>query len=150
VSRSPGLLGGRASFLLGALRAIARHRSEPVRVRVDGRVVHEGPLVLGAAANGRFFGAGMCIAPDARTDDGLFDAVVVRAMGRARLLRKLPLIYRGAHLADPAVGAWQGRVVEAESLGAPVPLELDGEPLGLLPARLEVLPAALVLIGPPT
>jgi diacylglycerol kinase family enzyme len=40
--------------------------------------------------------------------------------------------------------------VEAESLGAPVPLELDGEPLGLLPARLEVLPAALVLIGPPT
>jgi YegS/Rv2252/BmrU family lipid kinase len=150
VSRSPGLLGGRASFLLGALRAIARHHSEPVRVRVDGRVVHEGPLVLAAAANGRYFGAGMCIAPEARTDDGLFDAVAVREMGRGRLLRKLPLIYRGAHLSDPGVSVWRGRVVEAEPLGAPVPLELDGEPLGVLPARFEVLPAALMLIGPPT
>lgn len=150
VNRSPRALGGRASFLLGALRAIARHRSAPVRIRVDGRLVHEGPLVLAAAANGRFFGAGMCIAPEARTDDGLFDVVAVRAMGRARLLRKLPLIYRGAHLSDPAVQAWHGRVVEAESLGPPVPLELDGEPLGLLPARFELLPAALMLIGPPT
>jgi diacylglycerol kinase family enzyme len=30
-----------------------------------------------------------------------------------------------------------------------VPLELDGEPLGRLPARFEMLPAALMLIGPP-
>jgi diacylglycerol kinase family enzyme len=29
-------------------------------------------------------------------------------------------------------------------------VELDGEPLGLLPARFEMLPAALMLIGPPT
>jgi YegS/Rv2252/BmrU family lipid kinase len=147
-SRKP--LGGRAAFLLGALRAIARHRSQPVRIRVDGELVHEGPLVLAAAANGRFFGAGMCIAPEARTDDGLFDLIAVGPLGRAQLLRKLPLLSRGAHLGDPAVRARRGRLVEAEPLGAPVPVELDGEPLGRLPARFEMLPAALMLIGPPT
>src|SRR5262245_947448 len=147
-SRSP--LGGRTAFLLGALRAIARHRSRPVSIRVDGELVYEGPFVLAAAANGRFFGAGMCIAPEARTDDGLFDLVAVGALGRAQLLRRLPLIYRGAHLGDAAVRAWRGRVVDAEALDGPIPIELDGEPLGRLPARLEVLPAALVLIGPPT
>ena len=147
-SRKP--LGGRAAFLLGALRVIARHRPQPVRVEVDGALVHEGPLVLAAAANGRFFGTGMCIAPEARTDDGLFDLVAVRALGRAQLLRKLPLIYRGANLGDAAVGAWRGRIVEAEPMDGPVPIELDGEPLGRLPARFEVLPAALMLIGPPT
>jgi YegS/Rv2252/BmrU family lipid kinase len=150
VNRSPHFLGGRVSFLIGALRAIARHRPQPVEVRVDGERVHAGPLVLAAAANGRFFGAGMCIAPEARTDDGLFDVVAVGPLGRAQLLRRLPLIYRGAHLADPSVHAWRGHVVEAAPQGPPVPIELDGEPLGFLPARFEVLPAALVLIGPPT
>jgi diacylglycerol kinase family enzyme len=106
--------------------------------------------VLAAAANGRFFGAGMFIAPEARTDDGLFDLIGVAGLGRTQLLRKLPLIYRGAHLGDDAVRAWRGRCVEAEPLAGPVPVELDGEPLGRLPARFEMLPAALVLIGPPT
>jgi YegS/Rv2252/BmrU family lipid kinase len=152
VNQSRAPLGGRASFLLGALRAIARHRPQPVAIRVDGERVHAGPLVLAAAAIGRFFGAGMCIAPEARTDDGLFDVVAVAGLGRVQLVRRLPLIYRGAHLGDPAVRLWRGRVVEAEAEagGPPVPVELDGEPLGRLPARFEVLPAALVLIGPPT
>ncbi len=148
VKRSPALLGGRASFLLGSVRAIAGHRSEAISLRVDDELVHDGPLVLAAAANGRYFGAGMHIAPRARTDDGLFDVVAVRGLGRAQLLRRLPLLYRGTHLADPAVRTWRGRVVEALPQGAPVPLELDGEPLGRLPARFEILPAALMLIGP--
>ena len=150
VSRSPRLLGGRLAFLLGAVRAIARHRPAPVSLRVDGELVLDGPLVLAAAANGRFFGAGMQIAPEARTDDGLFDVVAVSGLGRVQLLRRLPLLYRGTHLADPAVRAWRGRSVEALPLGEPVPLELDGEPLGRLPARFEMLPAALMLIGPAT
>jgi diacylglycerol kinase family enzyme len=29
-----------------------------------------------------------------------------------------------------------------------VPLEVDGEPLGTLPLRVEVLPGALSMIGP--
>lgn len=147
VQRSPRLLGGRVAFLAGSVRAIARHRSEAVSLAVDGELVHDGPLVLAAAANGRFFGAGMQIAPDARTDDGLFDVVAVCGLGRAQLLRRLPRLYAGTHLSDPAVRVRRGRVVEARPLGAPVPLELDGEPLGRLPARLEMLPAALMLIG---
>jgi len=53
-----------------------------------------------------------------------------------------------AHLRDPAVRVHRGRVLEAEALGPRVPIELDGEPLGFLPARFEVLPGALSLVGP--
>jgi YegS/Rv2252/BmrU family lipid kinase len=150
VNRSSKLAGGRVAFLVGSLRAIARHRSEPVALRVDGVLVHEGPLVLAAAANGRFFGGGMCIAPQARNDDGALDVVAVAGLGRVALVRKLPLLYRGTHLDDPAVRSWRGRTVEAEALASAVPIELDGEPLGRLPARFEVLPGALTLIGPAT
>jgi diacylglycerol kinase family enzyme len=58
------------------------------------------------------------------------------------------MIYRGAHLHDAAVTHHRGRVIEALAESGLVKLELDGEPIGTLPARCEVLPGALSVIGP--
>lgn len=149
VNEAPKFLGGTLSFLLGTLRGIARHRCLPVTLRVDGETLFQGPLVLAAAGNGRYFGGGMQVAPGARLDDGLFDVVVVEQVSKLSLLRRFPRIYRGAHLDDPAVRFRRGRVLEADALPGTVPLEVDGEVAGSLPARLEVLPGALTLIGPP-
>jgi YegS/Rv2252/BmrU family lipid kinase len=140
--------GGRFSFAFAALRAIFRYRSARVAIRVDGTSVHEGPLTLGAAANGRFFGAGMRIAPDARIDDGLFDVVIVPQLSTVGMLAELPAIYRGSQLADGVATLVRGSVVEVTAPDAEVVLELDGEPLGALPARFELLPGALSVIGP--
>ena len=150
VNRGRRALGGRLAFFGGALGAILRQGPAPVSLRLDGVEIHAGPLVLATAANGRYFGSGMHVAPDARTDDGLFDVVAISALGRAALLRRLPRIYRGVHLGDPAVSVRRGRVLEARAQGPRVPIELDGEPLGFLPARFEVLPGALSLVGPAT
>jgi YegS/Rv2252/BmrU family lipid kinase len=147
VNRAPKLLGGRISFLIGTLRALARYRCPSVRLRLDGEPVFEGPLVLAAAANGRYFGGGMHVAPGARLDDGLLDVVVVPELGKARLLAKLPTIYRGAHLEDPATQLHRGRVLEAEVSAGVARLDVDGEPLGRLPARIEIMPGAVTLIG---
>ena len=150
VNRAPKFLGGRVSFLLGTLRSIVSYRAaaHPVELRLDGERVHEGPLVLAAAANGRFFGGGMQVAPGARPDDGLLDVVVIPGFGKLRLVAELPRIYRGTHLAIPGVRALRGRVLEARPLGEEPPwVEIDGEPLGRLPARFEALPGALTLVG---
>lgn len=147
-NRRGKFLGGRLAFALAALRAIPRHRSARVAIRVDGKTVHQGPLALGAVANGRYFGAGMQIAPDASIDDGMLDLVVVPHLPAVGLLAALPAVYRGTHLANGVASLHRGGVVEAVACGAEVVLELDGEPLGALPARFELLPAALSVIGP--
>ncbi|MEB2344749.1 MAG: diacylglycerol kinase family lipid kinase [Deltaproteobacteria bacterium] len=151
VNRAPKALGGRLSFLIGTLRAIARWQAAPVRIRVDGTVVHEGPLDLAAVANGSHFGGGMRVAPAARPDDGLFDVISIRGTSRARLLRHLPLLYDGRHLSLPDVASHRGVHVEIEPLRSDteVCIEVDGEPLGRLPARFELLPGALALRGLP-
>jgi YegS/Rv2252/BmrU family lipid kinase len=148
VARTPALFGPTATFALGALGAIARFRSTHVQLRVDGELVHDAPLTLATGANGRWFGAGMQVAPEAKLDDGLLDVVVVKGLSRPALLAKLPKIYPGAHLRDPVVQLLRGRCIEADAPGGRVPIELDGEPLGTLPARIEVLPAALRVIAP--
>jgi YegS/Rv2252/BmrU family lipid kinase len=147
VNRATKRFGGTASFLIGTVKALARHRSEHVTVRVDGEVVHDAPLVLATAANGRYFGGGMHISPDARFDDGLFDIVLVSDLPKRKLLAKLPLIYTGKHLDDPISRFLRGRVIEAEAPPGTVLLDIDGEALGSLPARFEVIPNALSVIG---
>jgi YegS/Rv2252/BmrU family lipid kinase len=149
VNRATKVFGGRVSFLLGTLRGITRYRPEEVRIRVHGEVVHDGPLVLGTAANGRFFGGGMRVAPRAEPADGLFDVVVVPGFSKVRLLRELPRIYRGTHLDVPEVSLHRGQRIEAEAAPGRVWVEIDGEPLGTLPASIEVLPAAISVLGSP-
>jgi YegS/Rv2252/BmrU family lipid kinase len=147
VNRATKRFGGGVSFLIGTIKAIARHRSEHVTLRVDGEVVHDAPLLLAAAANGRYFGGGMYISPEARLDDGLFDVVLISDLSKRRLLSKLPLIYSGKHLDDPDCRFLRGRVIEAEATPGAVLLDIDGEALGALPARMDVVPNALSVIG---
>jgi len=148
VTRAPHLLGGSFAFLVGALGSILRYRCRDVRIVADGREVHDGPLVLAAAANGGYFGGGMHIAPDARPDDGLLDLVVVGELSKASLVANLPGLYRGTHLANPAVSSLRATRIEAHpSDDAPVWIDVDGEGLGTLPLEIEVMPRAVTLFG---
>jgi YegS/Rv2252/BmrU family lipid kinase len=147
VNRTGKMFGGRLPYLIGALRGVARYRSEPVSISVDGKRVFEGALAVAAIANGPCFGGGMQIAPNARVDDGAFDWVIVPAMSRPSLLRKIPLLYSGAHLRDPRILHGRGQIVEARTMNGPVRIDVDGESLGALPARFELLPGAITLFG---
>ena len=153
VSHAPHFLGGSFAFLLGALGSITRYRCRSVRILADGREVFDGPIVLGAAANGRYFGGGMFIAPDALPDDGQLDLVVVREMSRAGLVVSLPSLYRGTHLANPAVSVVRASRIEAyPSSGetSPIWIDVDGEGLGVLPLEVEVMPRRITLFGAPS
>jgi diacylglycerol kinase family enzyme len=67
----------------------------------------------------------------------------------AERLVGFPGFYCGAQLASAATALRRGSVVEAAAAPGAVPLELDGEPLGTLPARFALLPGTLSVIGPP-
>jgi len=144
-----GAFGGSAAFFLAILRTVVGLRSAPATLRVDGKCVHEGPLVLAVVANGGYFGGGIPVAPGARPDDGLLDAVIIRGCSRLRLVGKLHKFYRGAHIDDPIVRVCRGRSIELDAAPGSVAVEADGEPLGALPARVDVLPGALTLLVPP-
>ncbi len=147
VNASPKWLGGRASFLLGAVRALTAYRNAPVRVTLDGAVFVEHPIVNVAIANGRFFGGGMKVAPDADPSDGSFDVIAVGDLSRLRSLALTGHIYRGTHVDEPDIRVGRAREVRAEPLhaGDEVLIDLDGEAPGRLPLVARVLPSALRL-----
>jgi YegS/Rv2252/BmrU family lipid kinase len=145
VNRGSKWLGGKAAFYLGVMRGIAAYRNAPVRVRVDGAVFHEAPIVNVAIANGRYFGGGMMIAPEAAPDDGLLDIVVIGDIGALGVVAHTPDLYSGKHVELDVVTTTKGVVVEAEPLAprGQVLVEVDGETPGRLPLRASVAPGAL-------
>ncbi len=123
--------GGRgpavAKYLSAVLRALARYRPIPLRIRMDGRAV-EGDTMLVAATNGRCIGGGFWVCPDAEPDDGRFDICIVKGTSFLESLRAIPLILRGTHEKHPKVEMHRATRVEIEPLGPdPLFFQLDGE-----------------------
>ena len=145
--RGSKALGARLAFLFGTLAGLARFQPPSVRLRADGAEVFRGAIALVAAANGRYFGGGMHVAPTARPDDGLLDLVIVPALPKGVLVMRLPSLYKGTHLAVPGVQLHRARRIELEPLGDPALGEVDGEPVARLPMSAEVVPGALQVWG---
>jgi diacylglycerol kinase (ATP) len=140
-------LGGRATFFYALTREFLAWRNTQVVVELDGGVRREGAMHDVIVANGRFHGGGMKLAPDARQDDGLFDVVTIGDVNKLDFLTTAPKLYSGRYLSHPKVELLRSSSV-AISSAEPLPLEVDGEPIGTTPARFEVVPAALRLRVP--
>lgn len=132
---------GRTGYTFGVLAEVARLRPVPMRVRVDD-AVFDGDALLVAIGNTPSYGGGMRIAPHADPTDGLLDVVIVRAVGRLRLLRIFPRVFAGSHVDLPEVTVLRGRRVTLEP-SAPLPMLLDGDLVGTAPATITVQPGAL-------
>lgn len=148
VNETPKWMGGTPAFLVGTLRGLRRYSPQEVRVTVDDGRPRELTIVNLAVANGRYFGGGMMIAPNAEIDDGLFDVVGLEMTVRASL-RLTASIYAGKHLDQPGVTSQRGAVVRAEPVHPAdhVLLDVDGEAPGRLPATFTVRRGALLLRG---
>ena len=140
-------LPGPVLFLYHSIREILRYRADRVRIRLDGREVYAGGITVVAVANGAWFGGGMKVAPDADVADGWFDVVIVREKTAFGILSVMHRIYSGRHVIDPDVAIHRARLIEVEPLEGATPslLDCDGEAPGTIPARFELLPAALRL-----
>jgi diacylglycerol kinase (ATP) len=139
-------LGGKASYLLALFAVFSRWKNSTLQVTVDGEH-REGPMHDVVVANGRYFGGGMKICPDAEPDDGLFDVLLLGDLTKRDLVVNVPKLYRGTHLPHPKAELLRGRTATIES-PEPLPVELDGEQPGTTPVRFEVVPGALRLRVP--
>jgi YegS/Rv2252/BmrU family lipid kinase len=139
-------LGGTPAFLWATARAFASWHNVEFSIRLDGderRVVANNVI----CANGRWFGGGMKIAPDAEPDDGLFDVLVIGDVGKLDLALNLHRLYGGTLARHPKVDALRAAAVEVTPAQA-LPIEVDGEVPGTTPARFDIVPDALRLIVP--
>jgi len=141
-------LGGKASYLWATFAVFTGWEATEIEVVVDGER-RTGRMFDVVVANGRFFGGGLQICPEAEPDDGLFDVLTIGDVTKRDLVQTMPRMYRGTHLPHPKAELLRGSSVTVKS-ETPLPIELDGEQPGTTPATFEVAAGALRLRVPRT
>ena len=160
VNASNAQLGPTAKYLVGTLQAIRQWRNGQIILSYDEELDAAGEgglpagqridLTLGIVGNGQYFGAGMWVCPTAEIDDGIFDAIAVVGMSRTKLTATLTKVFKGKHLRVKGVNHRQAKRVGMTPVSdeADIPIEIDGEQVGVLPAQFEIQHHALrVRIG---
>jgi YegS/Rv2252/BmrU family lipid kinase len=152
VARGLRAFGAKAAYFLASVRALAEcergHlicdsilRKEETSHRLDAYMI--------AICNGRYFGGGMHVAPMAKPDDGRLEVVSMNAPSKVAFAGFARQIYAGRHLASPGVRHFacdRIRVdLENDRARHVFLLDVDGEPLGILPIEVQVVPRALRL-----
>ena len=136
---------GRSRYHLALLAELGHLAALPYEITVDDVDVTM-TATLVAVGNGPSYGGGMQIAPGADLADGQFDVTVIGPVGRAKLLRLFPEIYPGSFVRHDVVRQLRCRTIVLASAGGVA--YADGERVGLLPVRAEVVPGALRVLAP--
>ncbi len=145
VKRHPWPLPATVLYFVASLVESFRYRASRLRLTMDGRV-WDRTFLVAAAANGRYFGGSMHISPRSQIDDGRLDLVALPAWRHPRALWLAALVYAGMHIRHREVlgEPFTELTVEAPG-GETVPIDVDGDCFGSLPARIEVVPEAFLL-----
>jgi YegS/Rv2252/BmrU family lipid kinase len=133
---------GRSRYFWGFWLALGPYRPSAVDVRVD-RKAFAGVANNVVVANCQFYGGGMRISPRSYPGDGLLE-VQISTGPKSEAFTLIPKIYRGEHVPHPHIKELRGREIRVDG-ARPLPVEGDGEVLGMTPARFTVLPEVVAL-----
>ncbi|MBQ1272624.1 MAG: diacylglycerol kinase family lipid kinase [Clostridia bacterium] len=139
----PGLR--KISYILSMLYTIFSFHGVDLEGEIDGIPFKQKSLLF-CIANGKYYGGGIKIAPEAVIDDGKLDAYLIESVPAWLFLSILPLLAMGKHTKLKFV-----KHVRAEKIvirGKDLTLNLDGELSPAPEARFEVLPRGLSVLSP--
>ena len=129
---------GDFSYVIGVFHRLLGLSFHELVLEIDGKVISDKNCFV-EICNSRYTGGNMLMAPDARIDDGLFDAVVLAPLSRLSLISTFPKIFKGAHGENPAVQFIQATSARIYTQPAKTLLP-DGEIFGTTPTEIRILP----------
>ncbi len=130
------------NYLLSTLKALLGYKNVEVKLSADDVEIYAGPLKCLVIANGKYFGDGMGIAPDALLDDGLLQYVIIGNISRIMAAIKLQQTYKCTHIKHRHVHYGCARELRLE-VSSPLAFEADGELMARMPVGEVVYVRAL-------
>lgn len=116
------------------------------RIRVDGHRVSR-RIVMLVASNIQLYGVIFHLAQHAVIDDGLLDVVCFKGTAPMHTLTHAFKLLINRHVDDPEVDIYRGRRIEIVT-ARPLPVHVDGDPIGNTPVVIESVPRSLRLLVP--
>jgi len=134
---------GTIPYYSALVATLSRFHNFDLTLTIDGKTIRGkmNPIVV---CNGKYFGGGMMIGPNASLNDGKFHVVFGHDFTTLELLLATPKLYNGTILTHPKATEYVAETITVESPER-VMIQADGELIGEGPATFRICPAALKL-----
>jgi diacylglycerol kinase (ATP) len=139
--RANGLSWPKGPAKYNVAMAIELPKFKPLSYKftIDGKYFEREAMLI-AVGNGRSYGGGMLVCPDAELDDGQFDLMILNPVSKREFIRIFPSVYEGAHISHPKVEIHKASEIGIEASAI---CYADGERIGPMPATFHVAKGAL-------
>jgi YegS/Rv2252/BmrU family lipid kinase len=135
---------GYFAFGLAALKTAIDYKYPKIMVKADGS---EKECIFAVICNAREYAAFFRLAPDADISDEYLYIVLFKEAGLGSLIRYGLYAWQARHLTLKSVESFRVRTIEVSGAGE-IPVQADGELIGYLPMKFEILPRALEIFCP--
>lgn len=134
---------GRMAYYLEGLKEIAQSSIEPIKINIesDEYTIEGEEILLFLISNSSSIGGFKKIAPKADVLDGYLDILIFKKSGVQDLASIFINIFSGDHINHPNVKYFKTKKIKI-STSEDIPIDIDGEYGGKLPATFEVIPNA--------
>ncbi len=105
-------------------------------------------LLLTVIANGKYFGGGMCIAPQSEPDDQSFQVMFAEKLSYLSMLRQIPHMYRQEKFQHRKIHYGVTKKAVLQCLKGKLPIGIDGESFLATRATFELIPNAINILIP--
>jgi diacylglycerol kinase (ATP) len=142
-------LPGRGRYLFSAIRALWRFQPLTIRATSLSCEAHtlQADVLLLAILNTPSYGAGLRLAPEARTNDGKLDMVLLEDLPFLKILTLLPALAIRGTLHTKRLRHYHVDQIRIETQ-RPCLFHADGEILGWTPVEVAVIPQAIRMLCP--
>lgn len=137
VLRSGRPFGSGVAYYKSILKTFLTYKPIPIKASTE-HWSWEGKMRTLAVANGKYFGHGMCIAPDSVIDDRMFSVFICGNVSIFDFIMHSGALKKGKTVQMNEVLYKTATAIELSS-ETPCPIEGDGEVLGWLPAKVKLI-----------
>lgn len=129
-------LGASLNYFWAITSTLATY--DKVQIKATGKDFYwEGKAINFVVANGKYFGNGLAVAPDASVTDGKFEIVIIGDVTLFDYFKNLGSVKKGIKLTHPEVHYFQLDKVTIESMETrKISIDMDGEYIGFAPMTL--------------
>ena len=139
---------GLLAYLIGVIATVFLYYAPPkVKITLDEEEIIQRSLMI-SIMNGKRMGGGFHMAPNSKSDDGIFDLCIAETASKARIFGLIPYFLKGTQEGQPEIKMRKSKKVTVTALDGNFPAHADGEMLcyngteltmELLPAQLEII-----------
>ena len=139
---------GRVAYLATAVRSLVGFQPRRFNLVVDGHKSRPSALQVVVANVGTLGQPPFRWGPDIALDDGRINVCVIRARTAADYFRLIWHVLRHKHKQDPNVRYLDARESVLVHCEPALPVQADGEVIGMTPVEIKVVPSAVQVVVP--